>query len=260
MRSTLRLVTRFGPGQARAISSNPHLSSNLFRALALNSHPIYFNNVRTFAKKAGKDKSSNANASSGSSAADEKAVKDALLTSKTKMKDVLDRFEKKLTSIRAGGVDATLLESVTVDVAPGKKAMLSTLGMISAPSPLKLLVTLNEREHASAVEKAISGAGLNLQAKKSEDTGVVEVPVPKTTKEQREGRVKLASEETEKIKVSIRGLRQDTLKQLKKMSLPEDEQKKTEKQLQTMADAAIDKAVEMLEKKKKELLGGGSKE
>jgi len=214
---------------------------------------------RSFAKKAKEAKGGSAateKAQKETPVVDEKMVKEALLAGRGKMKEALDRFEKKLQAIRPGGVDAALIENLMVEIAPGKKVPLSSLGMVSAPTPLKLNVALNEREHSAAVEKAISGSGLNLQAKRLEDSGVVEVPVPKTTKEQREARVKLASEEAERVKVAIRGARQDVQKKLKSFGLPEDENKKQEKQLQTMADAAIDKVVENLEKKKKELLGG----
>ena len=72
-------------------------------------------------------------------------------------------------------------------------------------------------------------------------------------------RLKLASEEAEKVKVVLRGLRQDAMKQIKKMNLSEDENKKTEKQLQVMTDAAIEKVQEYLEKKRKDLLDVSAK-
>jgi len=216
--------------------------------------------IRQFAKKAAKETNKINNEAFATIAVDEKVVKDALLASKSKMKETLDRFDKKLTTIRPGGVDASLIESIVVEVAPGKKITLSALGMVSAPTPLKLNVVLNDRDHAAAVERAISASGLNLQAKRLEDSGTVEIPVPKTTKEQRESRVKIASEEAEKIKVAIRGIRQDTQKKVKSMGLPEDDAKKSEKQLQTLADAAIEKIVESFDKKKKELLGNAGKD
>lgn len=217
--------------------------------------------VRYFAKKPekGKGKGESKETSSGSaSAGDDKAVKDVLIQGKNKMKETLDRLEKKLSTIRAGGVDANLIESLLVEVSPGKKVPISSLGITSSPSPLKVVVALNDKDHASAVERTISSSGLNVQAKKNEDTGVVEIPVPKTTKEQRESRVKLVSEEAEKMKVALRGVRQDILKVLKKLNLSEDENKKNEKQLQTMTDAAIAKVGEVLDQKKKDLLSGSA--
>lgn len=253
------VATRCNSAVATRLASDPARIHRAAAAIHLNAAFPH----RTFAKKAGKDKGkSETNAKSSADekpAVDEKMIKDMLVSGKTKMKDSLDRFEKKLSTIRAGGVDVALIESIMVEVSPGKKVPVSSLGMTSSPTPLKVVVTLNDKDHASAVEKAISSSGLNLQAKKNTDTGVVEIPVPKTTKEQRETRVKLVLEEAEKVKVALRSARQDVIKSLKKLELSEDDTKKNEKQLQTMLDAAVSKVTEYVENKKTELIGGQQK-
>jgi ribosome recycling factor len=195
-----------------------------------------------------------------------------LLNGKKEMKDALDRLEIKLKQLRTGGAEADMLDTIMITLSGGsssnnnKKIPLSQLATVSAPSPKLLAVTVMDEQHVSDVCKAISSNSMLLNlvpqlvpsgtgSSSSSSNNVIHVAIPKTTKEQREARVKLASEATESAKQSIRNIRNQINTKLKNdKQLPEDEKKRTEKNLQTMTDAANAKAEERFKSKEKELL------
>ncbi|KAH9260033.1 ribosome recycling factor [Batrachochytrium salamandrivorans] len=183
-----------------------------------------------------------------------------LAVCKDKMKAQIERFETKISNIRVDGANPELLSKVAVQVPGGKTAWLPSLAMITAPTPLKLLVALNDRELLSVVEKAISGSGLNLQPRADAQQGTIEIFCPRPTREQRESRVKDLAEETERSKVALRGFRQDTQKKLKQLKLSEDKTKANEKLVTQMTTGAEAKITAVAEAKKKELLGNAKQQ
>lgn len=207
--------------------------------------------IRTLAKK------SKGHENGDSPAADPQAVLRAMMAGKEKMKKSLDFYESKLESVSvSSGLDLPVLLKMRVVDSAGRQVLMEALGVATAPTPRKFLFTLTNPEDAQSVVKAVVEAGLNIQPTVVEQGSAVEIPVPKTSREQREAKVKSLSEEAEKIKVALRRERQEVLKKIKALKLPEDENRASEKKLQGMADAATSKVVELLENKKKQLLGG----
>jgi ribosome recycling factor len=175
------------------------------------------------------------------------------LQAKDKLKSVSERLDGKLMSLRAGGADAAILEVLTVETGGGQRVALKNLGTVAVSSPRLMVVHVHDAQHVMDVEKAVMASGLNLMPRADKAKSLVEVPVPKTTTEQREARIKLASEMTEAAKLELRRMRQDVQKKLKGAGLPKDDLERAEKQLQKVIDAGNDKLAGQFDKKKKDL-------
>lgn len=217
---------------------------------------LFLITTRGFAKKASKGSESSAAAATGTVNNADKLL-EVMNTCKDKIKLTLDKFDTKLSTLR---VDATpsLVEKIPVTL-PGSKSSvwLSTIAMITCPSPVKISITLNEKLHTPIVEKSILSSG--FQPKSDPHLGLIDINFPKTTREQREIKVKSVGEEVEKIKIALRAVRQDAQKKIKQLKLPEDENKKVEKQINNLTTQAEQNVVKTGDLKKKELLGNSSK-
>lgn len=103
-----------------------------------------------------------------------------------KMKRTVDAFIRDLSSIRSSGANASMLDNVQVE-AYGALTSLQQLAQVSVRDARSLQVTVFDSEIATAVERAIRGAGLNLNpAVESGVAGRIAVPIPKATRETRD--------------------------------------------------------------------------
>jgi ribosome recycling factor len=74
------------------------------------------------------------------------------------------------------------------------------------------------------------------------------------TRERRQEFVKVANRLAEEGRVHVRNARRDSLELLKKAKLPEDEAKRTEKDIQVLTDKSIEEINKSLAAKEKDLL------
>jgi len=103
-----------------------------------------------------------------------------------------------------------------------------------------------------AVEKAIQVANIGFNP--IVDGKIVRVPLPDMSRERRQEFVKTASRIAEEGRVHVRNVRRDVLEAVKKAKLPEDELKRTEKEIQAATDKAIKDIGDQFTAKEKELL------
>uniref|UniRef100_A0A8C7EPK7 Ribosome-recycling factor, mitochondrial n=1 Tax=Neovison vison TaxID=452646 RepID=A0A8C7EPK7_NEOVI len=147
------------------------------------------------------------------------------------------------------------LDHITVVTADGKLA-LNQIGQISMKSPQLILVNMASfPECTAAAIKAIRESGMNLNPE-VEGT-LIRVPIPKVTREHREMLVKLAKQNTNKAKDSLRKVRTNAMNKLKKSKdkVSEDTIRLIEKQISQMADDTVAELDRHLAVKTKELLG-----
>lgn len=171
-----------------------------------------------------------------------------------KMGQCIERLKKEFATMRAGTANPAILDPVMVKVEK-RTVPLRDLAQVSIKDAKTLMVNVNDAELIAAVDKAIREAGLNLNP--IAESKAVKVPVPKPTKEFREGLVKQASSNAEKSKTIIRKLRQDAMKDLKKdlkSGLSEDEHYNLEKKAQTLHDKYIKDIEDALKAKTKEIM------
>ena len=181
-----------------------------------------------------------------------------IMEAELKIEAALEYLVGRYASLQTGRAAPALIEGVSVNAYEGAPAMpLPQLANITVRDPQTLAVQLYDPSTGTAVVKAIQSAGLDLNP--SLENKSVLVPVPKMTAEGRQSVIKTAGTLGEQTKQSIRGTRQESMKQLKRyaqaVSLSKDEAKKLEEELQSAIDDATKQVVDLVAAKTEELSG-----
>ena len=173
-----------------------------------------------------------------------------------KMNQALEHFENELKKVRTGRAHPGMLDGVLVD-AYGSKMPLNQVANITAPEPQMILVTPFDPSNVVAISAAIrdyQALGFNP----SDDGRVVRVPVPPLTEERRRQLVKQVSEKVEDARIAMRNIRQEALKEAKRMKdakeLGEDDYKRVEKEIDGLMTAIQTKIDEIFKAKEKDVL------
>lgn len=162
-------------------------------------------------------------------------------------------FEDELKKVRTGRAHPSMLDSIHVE-AYGQKMPLNQVANVMAPEPQLLTITPFDPSNLQAIVAAIR-ADQSLGLNPSDDGRLVRVPIPALTEERRKQIVKQTSEKVEEARIALRNVRQDALKEAKRLKdakeLSEDDQKRAEKAIDdSMAsfNAKIDAAFKDKEK------------
>ncbi len=149
-------------------------------------------------------------------------------------------FKNNLTKIRTGRASPALLESVQVDYY-GSMVPLSQVANLSLLDSRTVSVQPWEKGMGSKIEKAIRESDLGLNPSSMGD--LIRVPMPVMSEERRRELTKLVRSEGEGAKVAIRNLRRDANEAVKKLVkdklASEDDQKRSEAEIQKLTDNHI---------------------
>ena len=172
-----------------------------------------------------------------------------------KMDKAIEVFSKELSSLRTGRANAAMLDLVKVDVY-GQQMPINQVGSITTPEPRMINIQVWDANNVPLVDAAIkkSDLGLNPQI----DGQLIRLPVPELNEERRIELKKLIKSIGEKCKVSIRNIRREANDGLKKLlkdkEIGEDEEKSSEKSVQTITDDHIKTVDEKVSLKEKEIM------
>jgi len=172
-----------------------------------------------------------------------------------KMDKTIEVFQKELTSLRTGRANASMLDLVKVDVY-GQAMPLNQVSSITTPDARTINIQVWDLNNVPLVDTAIkkSELGLNPQI----DGQLIRLPVPDLNEERRTEIKKLIKSMGEKCKISIRNIRReanDDLKSLvKDKAISEDDEKISEKLVQTFTDEHIKTIDTKVEVKEKEIM------
>jgi ribosome recycling factor len=172
-----------------------------------------------------------------------------------KMDKAIEVFTKELSSLRTGRANAAMLDLVKVDVY-GQQMPINQVGSITTPEPRMINIQVWDANNVPLVDAAIkkSDLGLNPQI----DGQLIRLPVPELNEERRIELKKLIKSIGEKCKVSIRNIRREANEELKKLlkskEIGEDEEKSSEKNVQTITDDHIKVVDEKVSLKEKEIM------
>ena len=172
-----------------------------------------------------------------------------------KMDKAIEVFSKELTSLRTGRANAAMLDLVKVDVY-GQQMPINQVGSITTPEPRMINIQIWDANNVPLVDAAIkkSDLGLNPQI----DGQLIRLPVPELNEERRIELKKLIKSIGEKCKVSIRNIRREANEELKKLlkskEIGEDEEKLSEKNVQSITDDHIKSVDEKVSLKEKEIM------
>ena len=172
-----------------------------------------------------------------------------------RMEGASDVLRKEFGGLRTGRASASLLEPVTVE-AYGNTLPLNQVGTISVPEPRMIVVQVWDRGLAKATDKAIREAGLGLNPQTEGQT--IRVPIPDLTEERRRELTRVAAKYAEAARVSVRNVRRDGIEALRRREkdgeLPQDEERKLEREVQLLTDQHVKRIDDALAQKDKEIL------
>ncbi len=174
----------------------------------------------------------------------------------TEMEQIVDFFNQKMNSIRAGRAHPSMLDNVKVE-AYGNLMPLNQVANILIADAQSLVITPFDPSTVKAIASAIRN-DQSLGFNPSDDGRVVRVPIPPLTEERRREIVKQTHEKVEEAKISIRNARQDSIKEVKRLkdakSISEDDEKRYEKDIQDLVNRTNEKIEEIFKLKEKELM------
>ena len=172
-----------------------------------------------------------------------------------KMNKTLDVFVTELSGIRTGRANASMLDLIRVEVY-GQKMPINQLGTITAPEPRKINIQVWDLNNVSLIDSSIkkSELGLNPQI----DGQLIRIPIPDLSEERRTELKKMIKILGEKNKISIRNIRREANDELKSLlkdkKISEDDNKKYEKEIQTLTDNETKKIDDIIYQKEKEIM------
>ena len=164
-------------------------------------------------------------------------------------------LEKELLNIRAGKANPNMLSSVKVDYY-GSLTPLNQIANVNTPDSQTLSIQPWEKDKLEDIEKAILVSNLGFNPMNNGESIIISIPP--LTEERRKELVKLVKQEGENCKVSVRNIRRDAntkLKQLlKEKSISEDDEKRSEEDIQKLTDSNIKQIDERIIEKEKDLM------
>lgn len=182
--------------------------------------------------------------------------KDKLLAdAEQKMKQRVEHARHEVASVRTSKATPTLLDTVKVE-AYGTVSALNQVALVNAPEPRLLVVQPYDKTQLPAIVKAIQSGDLGLNP--TDDGNVIRIPIPALTEDRRKELVKLCGKLIEEGRVAVRQVRREFIEELKKKKkdgeLSEDDERRGEKEMQTLTDRFVANLDKMLEKKSAEIL------
>jgi ribosome recycling factor len=151
--------------------------------------------------------------------------------------------------MRTGRANTGLLEGIKVEYY-GTEVPLNQVANVTVEDARTLVVTPWDKAAVHAVEKAIQ---------KSDTAGlVIRLPLPPMTEERRRELTKVARHEAENARVAVRAVRRDLMNELKEMLkeklISEDDDRRSQEEIQKLTDRHVHDIDAVLAEKEKELL------
>jgi ribosome recycling factor len=167
----------------------------------------------------------------------------------------IEAFKGDLSKVRTGRAHTGMLDHVTVDYY-GTPAPLTQVAKVILLDARTIGVSPFEKKMIPAVEKAIRESDLGLNPATAGDT--IRVPMPSLTEERRKELIKVVRHEAENARVAVRNLRRDALQHLKealkKKEVSENDERRSQDDVQKATDRSIGEIDKLLQQKEAELL------
>ena len=172
-----------------------------------------------------------------------------------KMEQSITALKNNLVKIRTGRANPALLDSVHVEYY-GSMVPLSQVANVSTLDARTLSVQPWEKGLGPKVEKAIRDSDLGLNPSSMGE--LIRVPMPAMTEERRKDLTKVVRQEGEAAKIAIRNVRRDANEAVKKLvkdkEISEDDQKRSEAEVQKITDKEILVIDQLVQEKEQDLM------
>ncbi len=182
-------------------------------------------------------------------------INDIRKTVEMKMDQSIAAFKSNLTKIRTGRANPALLDAVQVDYY-GSMLPISQVANVSLLDARTISVQPWEKGMGAKIGKAIRDSDLGLNPSSMGD--LIRVPMPAMSEERRKELSKLVKHEGESAKITVRNLRRDANEAVKKLVkdklASEDDQKRSETDIQKVTDRHIIEIDHLVAAKEQDLM------
>jgi len=173
----------------------------------------------------------------------------------TRMNKSIESLRHDLTKIRTGRASTALVDHLKVNYY-GSDMPLSQVATIAVSDARTLTITPWEKQMVGPVEKAILASDLGLTPNTAGTT--IRINMPALTEERRRELTKVVHQEGENAKIAIRNIRRDANQQvkdlLKEKEISEDDERRSDAEIQKITDHAIKAVDEVVKAKEEELM------
>lgn len=139
-----------------------------------------------------------------------------------KMMKAVETMDSRLLNIRAGRANPAMLNGIQAEYY-GTPTPIQSLANITVPEARQLFIKPFDKSALKEIERAINEANLGITPTNNGE--MIILTIPELNEERRREYVKQAKQIGEEGKVAVRNVRQDSNNDLKKLELPEDEEK-----------------------------------
>lgn len=182
-------------------------------------------------------------------------INDIKKDTRERMQKSVETLRNALTKVRTGRASTALIDHLKVHYY-GSDMPLSQVASVAVTDSRTLTITPWEKQMVAPVEKAILASDLGLTPNTS--GVVIRINLPALTEERRRELSKMVHGEGEDTKIAIRNIRRDANQQVKELlkdkSITEDEERRSEDDIQKLTDQAIKDVDEVVKAKEQELM------
>lgn len=168
-----------------------------------------------------------------------------------KMIKAVDTMDSRLLNIRAGRANPAMLNGIQAEYY-GVLTPIQSLANITVPEARQLFIKPFDKSALKDIERAINEANLGITPTNNGE--MIILTIPELNEERRREYVKQAKQIGEEGKVAIRNVRQDANNDLKKLELPEDEEKLYLEDIQELTNKFNKIIEEKIKEKEEELM------
>jgi len=168
-----------------------------------------------------------------------------------KMQKTIESLESRLLNIRAGRANPAMLNGVMANYY-GVATPVQSLANITVPEARSLMIKPFDRSALKDIERAINEANLGITPVNNGE--VITLTVPELTEEKRRDYVKQAKATCEEARVALRNIRQEANNDIKKLEVPEDEEKRYLNDIQELVNTYNKKIDDIFKEKEAELM------
>ena len=182
-------------------------------------------------------------------------IDDVMEQAEERMMNALDSLATAFGGVRTGSANAKVLDRIHVEYY-GTMTPINQLAGIKTPDAHLLVIEPWDKSSLKSIEKAIQESDLGVMP--SNDGTCIRLPFPSLTEERRRELVKQCKGYAEEARVAVRNARREANAALdrkeKEESLPEDQKKRAENDIQKLTDKYIGLVDEAFKKKEAEVM------
>jgi ribosome recycling factor len=172
-----------------------------------------------------------------------------------RMDGAIEALRSEFAGVRTGRASTALLDRIFVDYY-GARTPLKQIANLSTPDPRLISITVFDKTAVNGVVRAIQESDLGLNP--NVDGNVVRLNIPTLTEERRKDLVKLVRGMAEEARVAVRNVRRDVIQDLKELmkegEISEDDEHRSETEVQKVTDLHVERINELLQHKEEEIL------